>query len=84
MGRRTDYKVACWPSWPDPGNSVYMPPAPQSSSLLRDGFFPLPEGGLALDPSTYQEVLLALCTHLFSEDWLNSPLCFKHLVSLRA
>jgi hypothetical protein len=85
MGRRTDYKAACRPSSAGPRKLCFVPaPCPQVLISTQRWIFPLPEGGLALDPSTQQEVLLALGTHPSSEDWPSSPLCFKHRVSLHA
>lgn len=61
MERGMDYRAACLPSSARPRKRYLC--GPQVLVSTQRWIFPLPEGGLALDPPTRQEVLLALCTH---------------------
>lgn len=59
--RGMDHRAACLLSSARPRKLLFM--WPSSPCLYPEMDFPLPAGGLALDPSARQEVLLALCTH---------------------
>lgn len=78
-----EYLAACWQSSTGPRKLFMWPPSPCRCPEID---LPSPCSGLALDPSTQQEVLLALHTHQapIFRGWHNPLLCFKHPASLHA